>query len=52
MWEHKLKNCILKTAARTLDDFFIFFIAARKRSAIKCSLYCQTDTIMYVVLKS
>ena len=28
MWEHKLKNRLLKTAARRLDDFFIFFLIA------------------------
>ena len=26
MWEHKLKNCLLKTAARRLDDLFIVFL--------------------------
>ena len=35
MWEHKLKNRLLKTAARRLDDFFIFFlIAALKKNEI------------------
>ena len=47
MREYKLKNCLLKTVAKKLDYFFIyFFIAAGKRNAMNCSLHCLTDTIM------
>ena len=30
MWEHKLKNCLLKTAAKRLDSFYIFFYCSRE----------------------
>ena len=53
MCEHKLKNRLLKTVFRKLDDIFVLFLGTTdKRIEMKWPLYCLSDAIMNVVLQN